>query len=80
MTAIARELDEKLRTLDANTAASVEQLVRAALALAEKSRTPGERDAAIAEHRQFISQFAGLFENEPFDRPSQGEHEKRDTW
>ncbi|MCW5551277.1 MAG: hypothetical protein KIS67_03820 [Verrucomicrobiae bacterium] len=76
MTAIAVELDQKLKTLDPETAASVEQLVRDALELAEKRKG----NAAKESHRDFIKRMAGSFGDEPFERPPQGEFEKREDW
>ena len=76
MSAIAIELDQKLQSLDPDTAASVERLVRDALQLAEKSRA----GAAKESHRDFINRMAGSFGDEPFERPPQGEFEKREDW
>ena len=75
MTAIARELDEKLKTLDASTAATVERLVRDALELAS-----APRKAASDWPPGFFEETSGAFANEPFERPSQGEFEKREEW
>jgi hypothetical protein len=80
MTAIAIELDRKLQTFDAETAASVERLVRDALELAEKKLNAVQDAAAIESHRQFIQRIAGSFGEEPFERPPQGEFEKREEW
>ena len=74
MTAIAIELDQKLQSLDPETAASVEQLVRDALQLAEKKHTTSSKES----HREFIQRIAGTFGDEPFERPEQGEFEKRE--
>ena len=76
MTAIAIELDQKLQKLDPGTAASVERLVRDALQLAEQSRSAAPKES----HREFIQRMAGSFGDEPFDRPPQGEFEKREDW
>lgn len=76
MTAIAVELDQKLRELDPKTAASVEQLVRDALQLAEQQRLARPRET----HREFIQRMAGSLGDEPFERPPQGEFEKREEW
>ncbi len=78
MTAIAVELDQKLRELDPKTAASVEQLVRDALQLAEhKARSDA---AASVSHRAHIERFAGIWAGDDFERPPQGEYEKREEW
>jgi len=75
MTAIAIELDQKLQSFDPETAASVERLVRDALQLAEKKIS-----TAKESHREFIQRIAGSFGDEPFERPPQGEFEKREEW
>ena len=76
MTAIALELDQKLQSFDPATAASVERLVRDALQLAEGNPVPASRES----HREFIRRIAGSFGDEPFERPPQGEFEKREDW
>ena len=76
MSTIAIELDQKLQSLDPETAASVEQLVRDVLQLADKKRPA----AASESHRDFILRIAGSFGDEPFERPPQGEFEKREAW
>ena len=75
MTAIAIELDQKLQTLDHETAASVERLVRDALQLAEKKST-----AQPALSADFWKQIREHWGDEPFERPPQGEYEKREEW
>ena len=76
MTAIAIELDKKLQTFDPETAASVERLVRDALLLAEQKIISATKES----HREFIQRIAGSFGDEPFERPPQGEYEKREEW
>jgi hypothetical protein len=76
MTAIAIELDKKLQSFDPETAASVEQLVRDALQLAEKKGAVASKES----HREFIQRIAGSFGDEAFERPPQGEFEKREDW
>lgn len=80
MTAIARELDEKLRQLDAKSASSLEKLVRDALELVEAHN--GNVPAARPVHlpADFFINIAHEFGPEPFERPPQGEFEKRDNW
>jgi hypothetical protein len=80
VTEIAVELDRKLRSLDPDTAASVERLVRDALRLAEgkqASAADGERQIS---HRTHLARFAGLWAGRDFERPSQGEFEEREEW
>ena len=76
MSTIAIELDQKLQTLDPETAASVEQLVRDVLQLAGNKRSTVAKES----HREFIQRLAGSFGDEPFERPPQGEFEKREEW
>jgi hypothetical protein len=80
MTAIAVELDRKLQSLDPETAASVERLVRDALRLAEKKSAPSRDPEAIAAHRAQIAKFAGIWAGDGFERPAQGEFEKLEEW
>ncbi len=75
MTAIAAELDRKLQTLDPETAASVERLVQDALHLAEARKLNG-----AAWPTGFWEQIRADWGSEPFERPSQGEFEKREEW
>lgn len=76
MNAIAVELDRKLQGLDPETAASVERLVRDALQLVDQRRSAGPKES----HREFIERLRGSFGDEPFERPPQGEFEKREDW
>jgi len=80
MTAIARELDEKLQRLDAKAASSLEQLVRNALELldSQNGNVPAARPAHLPS--DFFIKIAHEFGPEPIERPPQGEFEKRDTW
>ena len=80
MTAIAIELDRKLQTFDPETAASVERLVRDALLLAEQKVIPSRDPAAVAAHQAHIARFAGSWPDDDFERPPQGEFEKREEW
>lgn len=80
MTAIAAELDQKLQTLDPETAAYVERLVRAALRQAESNLAPTADTKALAEHQAHIDKFAGIWAGDDFERPPQGEFEKREDW
>lgn len=80
MTAIAIELDQKLQSFDPETAASVERLVRDALQLAEAKPASAQNAAAIEAHRAHIARFAGTWPADDFERPPQGEFEKREEW
>jgi hypothetical protein len=75
MTAIAVELDQKLQTLDPETAASVERLVRDVLHLTEKKMV-----GATAWPVGFWPSIRADWGTEPFERPAQGELEKREEW
>lgn len=77
MSGIAAQLDAKLRTLDAKAASSLEKLVRVALELVET-----QNGAARPEHLDpdFFTGIAREFGSEPFERPPQGEFEKREAW
>lgn len=75
MTAIALELDRKLRSLDPDTVASVERLVQDALHLAETRKPNGS-----AWPPGFWEQIRADWGSEPFARPPQGEFEKREEW
>jgi len=75
MTAIAAELDRRLQSLDPETAASVEQIVRDALQLAEK-----RKNGAATWPVGFWERIRADWGNEPFERPPQGNFEKREDW
>lgn len=80
MTAIAAELDRKLQSLDPETAAFLERLVKDALQQADKNAAPSADARALAEHQAHIAKFAGIWAGENFERPPQGEFEKREDW
>jgi hypothetical protein len=77
MSAIAEQLDAKLKTLDAAAAASLEKLVRDAVELAEARNGSSRPDHLPPD---FFTRIAREFGNEPFERPPQGEFEKRKEW
>ena len=77
MSAIAEQLDAKLKTLDVNAASSLEQLVRDALELVEAQNGPGRPERLPPD---FFTRIAREFGSEPFERPPQGEFEKREAW
>lgn len=80
MTAIAVELDRKLQSLDPETAASVEQLVRDALRLAEKMPGSPCDSEGYGAHRAHVARFAGIWAGDDFERSPQGGFEKREEW
>ena len=77
MSAIAEQLDAKLKTLDARAASSLEKLVRDALELVETQNGSAPHDYLPPD---FLARIADEFGNEPFERPPQGESDKRQTW
>ena len=84
MTAIAQRLEQKLRTLPPHRAASLERLVEDAIAVADPV-TPeqADREARIQAHREHIAKsldMAAALDWSDFERPPQGEYEKREEW
>ena len=77
MTAIATQLDEKLKSLDAKAASSLERLVRDALELVDTQNGTGRIEHLPPD---FFVRISREFGNEPFERPSQGESERRTDW
>ena len=77
MSAIAEQLDAKLKTLDARAASSLDKLVRDALELVETQNGAIEPDRLPPD---FFTRIAREFGSEPFERPPQGESEKREGW
>jgi hypothetical protein len=75
MNSLAVELDKKLKMLDPETAASVERLIRDALALAEKAQSQPRHFTPA-----FWEQIRAEWGNEPFERPTQGSFEQREQW
>jgi hypothetical protein len=80
MTAIARQLDEKLKVLDAKAASSLEKLVRDALELVDSQNGHSHAPSSGRLPSDFFVKIAKEFGPEPFERPPQGEFEKRDNW
>jgi hypothetical protein len=74
---IAEQLDAKLKALDARAASSLEKLVRDALELVE-TQNGNVRPERLPP--DFFSRIAQEFGSEPFERPPQGEFEKREAW
>ncbi len=77
MSAIADQLDAKLKTLDFKAASSLEKLVRDALELVEAQNGPS-RSAPLPP--DFFTRIAEEFGPETFERPPQGEYEQRKVW
>jgi hypothetical protein len=74
---IAEQLDAKLKTLDAKAASSLEQLVRDAIHLMDSQNGTAGTDRLPAD---FFTRISREFGSEPFERPPQGESEKREAW
>ena len=77
MSAIAEQLDAKLKTLDARAASSLEKLVRDALELVETQNGAAQPERLPAD---FFTRISREFGSEPFERPPQGEFERREAW
>jgi hypothetical protein len=77
VTAIAEQLDKKLRTLDPRAAASLEKLVRDALELVE-SGNGASRPGSLPP--DFFTRISETFGSEPLERPPQGKFEQRQEW
>ena len=83
MTAIARELDVKLQTLDAIRATKLERAIRDVIDLAGSTESNGNRAAAIEEHRAHWQEMDGILAGMDWsgiERPPQGELDKREDW
>ena len=77
MRGIAAQLDKKLKALDAKAASSLEKLVRDALELVDAQNGRTRQDQLPAD---FFTRVSREFGSEPFERPPQGESEKRPEW
>ena len=77
MSGLAQQLDAKLKTLDARAASSLEKLVRDALELVETQNGAARPDRLPSD---FFTRIARELGREPFERPPQGEFEKREAW
>jgi len=65
----------QLNSLDAKAASSLEKLVRDALQIVESSNGTSRSDRLPLD---FFNRIAREFGGEPFERPPQGESEKRE--
>jgi len=77
MTAIAEQLDKKLKTIAAKAASSLEKLVRDAMELVDSQSGSGQGDHLPPD---FFSRISEEFGHDPIERPPQGEFEKRQEW
>jgi hypothetical protein len=75
VSSIALELEAALKSLPPVKVHAVEQEIRRVLAGATGAEVPRKES-----HREFIESMAGSFGDEPFERPPQGEFEKREEW
>ena len=82
MTAIAEQLDRRLKTMPAAQAASVTRLVRGLLEVVETTPVrPPSDEAAVAAHRAHWEKMDALFGEldwSDFERPDQGVSEIRE--
>ena len=77
MSGIAEQLDAKLKTLDVKAALSLEKLVRDALDLVETQNGLSKPEPLPPD---FFTCVAREFGGERFERPPQGEFERREVW
>jgi hypothetical protein len=77
MSAIAEQLDAKLKELDANAASLLEKLVRDALELVD---TPNGVGRAERLPDDFFIRVGQEFGEGPLERPPQDEFEQRRVW
>ena len=77
MSAISEQLDAKLKTLDAKSASFLEKLVHDALELVEIQNSAARPGRLPPD---FFARVASQFGSEPFERPQQGDFEKREGW
>jgi len=77
VTAIAEQLEQRLKTLDVRAASSLEKLVRDALELVESQHGISQSGPLPPD---FFTRISEEFGSEPLDRPPQGDFEKRQEW
>ena len=77
VTAIAEQLEQRLKTLDVRAASSLEKLVRDALELVESQHGISQSGPLPPD---FVTRISKEFGSDPLDRPPQGEFEKRQEW
>jgi len=86
MTAIAEQLDRRLKAMAPERAATVSKLVHDLLEVVDSSPAPptsADREAAIAAHREHIQDClnaAAELDWSDFERPDQGVSEIREDW
>lgn len=74
MNKIAEELDRKLQHLEPHLAASLESIVRSAIAKFD------ERSETAQWPEGYFEEVLGALQNEPFERAPQGELPERESW
>lgn len=86
MTAIAEQLDRRLKAMAPERAATVSKLVHDLLEVVDAFPAPpasADREAAIAAHREHIHdclKAAAKLDWSDFERPDQGVSEIREEW
>ncbi len=77
MSSLAHELDERLNALSPNAAARLERMVREALAIVKEPTTKVNSNGWPED---YFESTAGALADVAFERPPQGEYEKRAEW
>ncbi len=80
MSTIARELDQLLNRLDAETAQLLEQAVRNSLELAQRRANESQPLDELGYPLGYFAETAGSFENDPLERPQELTMEIRPSW
>lgn len=82
MSVIALELDRTLASLDSQSAAALERLVRDALALASprNARATGSATDAIGWPAGYFDETAGSFATEPLEAPADPPPAANPSW
>lgn len=82
MNSVVQELDEKLKALSPDKAASVERLLRSAIDLMDGSKG-SDSALSMAAHGDHIDRILGeaaQMDWSDFERPTQGQLEDREDW
>jgi len=81
MNQIATEIDAKLQSLDDRHAAELEAIMRGGIKWFEAKREENRnRGVENGWPVGYFDELEGVFANEPFERPDQGELQERDAW
>ncbi|HEY2413269.1 MAG TPA: hypothetical protein VGI40_13550 [Pirellulaceae bacterium] len=80
MSSLANDLDKVLGQVDRQTAVLLEQTVRDALALAQRTGTVADASDTMGYPLGYFESTAGSFANEPLDAPHDFEPQPRESW